>query len=154
MSQYLILVLFLMGWSTTAYGLAHMAHIKCPQWTLNDLVQISPIIVEGTVVSNGQNSPIDGKFEVTFKVNTVYKGDLNKYSYVRLTLDSFSRTTTTKNSTNKVECPKVLKGFKHRKKRKYLIFAKGVIENQVKFARGLHSALNIRKKRKLHTFFA
>jgi len=128
MSQYLILVLFLMGWSTTAYGLAHMAHIKCPQWTLNDLVQISPIVVEGTVVSNGQNSPINGKFEVTFKVNTVYKGDLNKYTFVRLTLDSFtSSTTTTKNSTttsNKVECPKVLKGFKHRKKRKYLIFAK------------------------------
>ena len=64
MSQYLILVLFLMGWSTTAHGLAHMAHIKCPQWTLNDLVQISPIVVEGTVVSNGQNSPINGKFEV------------------------------------------------------------------------------------------
>ena len=119
-----------MGWSTTAaHGLAHI--IKCPQWTLNDLVQISPIIVEGTVVSNGQNSPIDGKFEVTFKVNTVYKGDLNKYTFVRLTLDSFtSSTTTSKNSTttsNKVECPKVLKGFKHRKKRKYLIFAKGSV---------------------------
>ena len=145
MSPYLILLIFLMGWSATAHGLAHI--IKCPQWTLNDLVQISPIIVEGTVVSNGQNSPIDGKFEVTFKVNTVYKGDLNKYSYVRLTLDSFSRTTTTKNSTNKVECPKVLKGFKHRKKRKYLIFAKGVIENQVKFAWGLNSGSKYPKKK-------
>ena len=134
MSPYFILLLFLMGWSVTAqhglaHGLAPIAHniSKCPQWTLNDLVQISPIIVEGTVVSNGQISPINGKFQVTFKVNTVYKGDLNKYTYVRLTLDSFS-STTAKNSTttNKVECPKVLKGFKHRKKRKYLIFAKGV----------------------------
>ena len=46
---------------------------KCPQWTLTDLVRISPIIVDGTVISHGQNRQ-DGQFEVTFKVNTVYKG--------------------------------------------------------------------------------
>ena len=125
-NNYLIILLLLMGQKILPILPLPLIQ-KCPQWTLTDLVRISPIIVDGTVISHGQNRQ-DGQFEVTFKVNTVYKGDLKRHSYVRLTLASSKNSSSIKvESTNnvKVECPKTLTGFHHRKKqRKFLIFAK------------------------------
>ena len=48
---------------------------KCPQWSLKELVQISPLIVEATVVSHGDIDPKTDTFQVTFKVKKVYKTD-------------------------------------------------------------------------------
>ena len=48
---------------------------KCPQWSLKELVQISPLIVEASVVSHGDIDPKTDTFQVTFKVKKVYKTD-------------------------------------------------------------------------------
>ena len=94
---------------------------NCPQWTLSDLAQISPIIVDATLVSHSEQ--VDNFFEATFKVNKAYKGQFPKNSYIRLTFAN-------SNSVPSVECPKTLQGFdsKHkqikRRHRRYLIFAK------------------------------
>ena len=48
---------------------------KCPQWSLKELVLISPLIVEASVVSHGDIDPKTDTFQVTFKVKKVYKTD-------------------------------------------------------------------------------
>ena len=48
---------------------------KCPQWSLRELVQISPLIVEASVVSHGDIDPKTDTFQVTFKVKKVFKSN-------------------------------------------------------------------------------
>ena len=48
---------------------------KCPQWSLKELVQISPLIVEASVVSHGDVDPKTDTFQVTFKVKKVFKSN-------------------------------------------------------------------------------
>ena len=48
---------------------------KCPQWSLKELVQISPLIAEASVVSHGDVDPKTDTFQVTFKVKKVFKSN-------------------------------------------------------------------------------
>ena len=55
--------------------LAHQQVPKCPQWSLRELVQISPLIVEASVISHGDVDPKTDTFQVTFKIKKVFKSN-------------------------------------------------------------------------------
>ena len=62
-----------LGRPVWAGGVDPQRRPKCPQWSLKELVQISPLIVEASVVSYGDIDPKTDTFQVTFKVKKVYK---------------------------------------------------------------------------------
>ena len=98
---------------------------KCPQWNLKELVSISPLILEASLVSHGQISN-QNQLSVTFKVRKVVKNSENgKFSqkYLRMTFEGLSKKgLNTQRSPRSDECQKTLPALYS--KQKYLIFAK------------------------------
>lgn len=99
---------------------------KCPSWSLSQLVSISPLIVEASVLAHGQIDSASDRVQVTFKVKKSMKNvDKIKIKYIRMTF-------ALSNHSNELCHPVTLApGFlqdhqhrRRRKRRKFLIFAK------------------------------
>jgi hypothetical protein len=97
--QKITFLLLLLFGSSIFFGLVTAknrpsASKKCSQkWTLHQLTEISPLIVEATVVSYGELDPVINKFHVTFQVKKVFKNDpsTSHYtSYIRLAFSGSS----------------------------------------------------------------
>lgn len=99
---------------------------KCPSWNLSQLVSISPLIVEASVLAHGQ---IDGadKIQVTFKVKKSLKNTVEEIKYIRMTF-------ALSNHSNHELCPvTIMSGFfqdhhrrhnRRKRRKKFYIFAK------------------------------
>ena len=86
--------------------------VKCPEWTLKELVQISPLIVEAMVVASGDFDPRTKKFPVTFKVKKIYKGHSQKYLRMQFWHPEWATEMVPTNAPFLTpECPKTLSGF-------------------------------------------